>query len=198
MKADPDMIGKTFGRLTVLRATKRDGRLAYTVVCSCGVEKDVNAYNLIRSTRSCGCLTTERRVARNTKHGMRSSKEYQCWADIIARCTNPRAHAYADYGARGVTVCERWYLFENFIEDMGMRPVGMSIERKDVNGNYEPDNCVWASNETQANNRRGLRKYMVEGEWLTASQLGRRWGITQKQAKVQAARYESKIIGETA
>jgi hypothetical protein len=115
---------------------------------------------------------------------------------MIARCTNPKNAAYADYGARGITVCERWRQFENFIADMGPRPRGMSIERKDVNGNYEPSNCIWASDDTQANNKRGLRKYLVDGEWLTASQLGRRWGIDPRRAKERAAQYESKIIGE--
>jgi hypothetical protein len=115
---------------------------------------------------------------------------------MLARCTNPKHSAFSDYGARGILVCERWREFENFMSDMGARPDGMSIERVDVDGNYEPGNCVWATSETQANNKRGLRKYLIDGEWLTASQLGRRWGISARQAKEKAAGYETKIIGE--
>jgi hypothetical protein len=114
---------------------------------------------------------------------------------MVARCTNPKNSGYRDYGARGIKVCERWREFKNFISDMGVRPTGMSIERVDVDGNYEPGNCVWATSETQANNKRGLQKYLVDGEWLTATQLGRRWGISHKKAKERASGYESKIIG---
>jgi hypothetical protein len=198
MSALKDLTGRVFGRLTVLRRRAEDlnGRVAWIVKCECGNEHVVNPDGLVRgATKSCGCLAREVAARIKTKHGMHGSSEHQCWANMVARCTNPKKSAYADYGARGIKVCERWREFENFIADMGARPPGTSIERLDVNGDYEPGNCVWATDETQANNKRGLRKYLVDGEWLTASQLGRRWGISQKQAKERASGYESKIIG---
>jgi hypothetical protein len=141
-------------------------------------------------------LTTEKVIEKSTRHGRWSTKEYQCWADMLARCSNPKHRFYADYGGRGIKVCERWTAFESFAEDMGPRPDGMSIERTDVNGNYEPSNCIWATAERQANNRRGLRTFLVDGEWRTVAQLCRHWGVHKGKAKVLAANYESKIVGE--
>jgi hypothetical protein len=93
-------------------------------------------------------------------------------------------------------VCERWLKFENFLEDMGEGPVGLTIERLDPNGNYEPANCVWADAETQSNNRRGMKMFFVDGEWRSRAQASRYWGIGIEAAFKKASAYEMKIIGE--
>lgn len=93
----------------------------------------------------------------NASHGHASyrnrSPTYQSWAAIIQRCNNPKSTSYPHYGARGITVCERWLKFENFLADMGERPEGTTIDREDGSGNYEPGNCRWATKEQQSANR---------------------------------------------
>lgn len=98
----------------------------------------------------------------NTRHGhTRSGKEsrvYSSWHSMGQRCRNPRATGYADYGGRGITICLRWQVFENFLADMGERPIGTSLDRIDNDGNYEPSNCRWATRTQQTFNRRKAKK----------------------------------------
>lgn len=153
--ADPYVrAGEVFNRLTALE----DGTYAADRVrwrCECGTETSIAAVSVkLGYTLSCGCL---RREAWQT-HGLSGHPLYKTWAGMIRRCTNPDEPAYAYYGARGITVCERWLGVPegllNFIDDMGPRPSGHSIERRDVDGNYEPANCTWATSKEQGNNRR--------------------------------------------
>ncbi len=154
------MIGEVSGRLTILAPAGND---YWTCVCECGASAVVPGYNLrVRRTRSCGCLQRERARAAKITHGLRHSGTYESWVGMRARCGRANHRDYYLYGARGVTVCERWLeSFQNFLTDMGERPAGMSIDRIENDGNYEPGNCRWATPKQQAANRHKRRPLAV-------------------------------------
>ncbi len=130
--------------------------------CECSAERSVLVANLIAGrSKSCGCLNkelvTERSRRRETTHGHAGggqSPTYQTWRGMIQRCTNPNYSGWEYYGGRGIGVCERWCEFANFIADMGERPDGLTLDRIDSDGNYEPANCRWATPAQQTANRR--------------------------------------------
>lgn len=149
-----DLTGRRFGSLVVIsRAHNSDSHHArWFCQCDCGNTAVVYSSNLIRGhTRSCGCQKEERIL----KHGMCGSPEYQAYQGMIDRCFNPNNSEYRNYGGRGITVCDKWREgFEAFYSDMGDRPSSQhSLDRIDVNGNYEADNCRWANIFVQAQNR---------------------------------------------
>lgn len=162
-----DLIGKRFGRWLILeRATNGTGSQPHWLCrCDCGAEKRVAGQSL-RSGKStsCGCARGEQVAARNTTHGMSDTPEWAVWSSMHQRCTNKNAPAFADYGARGIYVCDRWNEFDAFIEDMGRRPSDdHTIERVENDGPYAPWNCVWATREDQARNRRSNRTLRLAG-----------------------------------
>jgi hypothetical protein len=154
-----EMTGERFGRLTVVKCVGRQAerRLAWLCKCDCGSEKEVSGKNLRRGlTRSCGCLHRERAAQINASHGKTNSGSYRSYRSMLSRCYNENQDCYSKYGAVGVAVCERWRdSFENFYADMGDRPDGMTLDRKNPFGHYEPTNCRWSTHGEQAINRRG-------------------------------------------
>ena len=152
-----DLTGRRFGRLLVISFHSSQNYISkWLCRCDCGTEKVINGGNLTTGkVVSCGCY----RIEKHTKHNMSYSPEYLAWAGIKSRCYNPKAPRYPNYGERGITVCNRWLeSFENFYADIGDRPSkDYSIERLDVNGNYEPFNCKWATRFEQQRNIRVQR-----------------------------------------
>jgi hypothetical protein len=137
------------------------------------------------ASTSCGCSTHQSRALANTKHGHAKlgqvSTEYQSWRDMRNRCTNPNTTGFPDYGGRGITVCERWSKFENFLADMGMKPSKQhSIERKDNNGNYTPDNCRWATLYDQLRNTSRSRMIDVNGRPMCITDAAIAFGINKE------------------
>lgn len=176
------MIGRTFGRWTVTSEAKPLRQYARWVCrCSCGTVREVDARNLLLGkTQSCGCLAREINSVVHKTHGLRHSRTYRCWLCMRERCERPTNNRYHRYGARGITVCERWLDFSLFLEDMGKCPSAEhSIDRIDNDGGYEPSNCRWATRLEQANNTRRSKFLTHGGKTLSYSQWARELGLKQ-------------------
>ena len=166
-----DIKGKTFGRLT---ATEYAGDGKWHCRCECGNHAIVITTNLLRgNSTSCGC----RRMDTQLKHGMAGTPQWHAWQEMRQRCSNPKHASYANYGGRGIRVCERWAEYANFLADMGLRPPGYQLDRIDNNGNYEPGNCRWVTQRQNLNNRRDNRLLTWNGITLPATAWAERLGI---------------------
>ena len=158
----PNLTAQKFGRLLVIRKGGTYTSPCKTAVsrkwicrCDCGnITEVITAHLREGRTKSCGCLQRERISQSETTHGMSGTKVYWVWSQMRDRCSNSNSQDYRYYGGRGISVCPRWSKFENFIADMGVPPPGLTLDRINNDGNYEPDNCRWATRTVQTANRR--------------------------------------------
>lgn len=172
-----NVLGNRYNRLTILEELPTDKYVRIVgCLCDCGNYSKVRLTNLRTGhTKSCGCQNDEKRKTSLLIHGMTSSPEYKSYRKMIERCYSPKDISYKNYGARGITVCNRWKeSFINFYDDMGSKPgVNYSLDRVDSNGIYCKDNCKWATRKEQNSNRRnnvwieynGVK--MILKEWAT-------------------------------
>jgi hypothetical protein len=172
MSKSADLIGKVFGRLTVMAQCSTCKRKSWECRCFCGKYCTVRDDCLKDgNTQSCGCLRIERASAAVRTHGRYDTPEYVCWVNMLQRCTNTKHKHYSEYGGRGITVSPSWLFFENFYADMGNRPSKLhSLDRKDNDGPYCKDNCRWASQKQQMNNTRSVKYITYGGETRTISE----------------------------
>lgn len=168
----PDIItGHTYGRWTVIEKLNTKTRFHESLClcrCECGTERTVKIASLKnKRSKSCGCYNRERLA----RHGKARSGAANSWYGMIARCTNLDNPNYAQYGGRGITICDRWMDLNNFIADMGERPPKATLDRIDVNGPYSPENCRWASRKQQCNNQRTNQRVIYNGNTFTIGEL---------------------------
>ena len=200
-KFKPITIGDPFGRLTVLGEAEwyvspksGERRRQWHVRCECGTEKDIAASSLNRGlSSSCGCLHVERSIEASTTHGLSTAAEWESWSKSKQRCYNPNNEKYADYGGRGITVCERWrHDFSAFWEDMGPKTSpDHSIDRIDNDKGYwcgkaecsecgplgrEP-NCKWATQKDQMRNTRSNVRITAFGKTMCLAAWAEETGI---------------------
>lgn len=173
-----------FGRLKVKRYVGKEGKHQFWQCdCKCGKSVKVSSNHLKSGhTQSCGCHSRDMAARTHTKHGHainhKLSPEYRTWRNMINRCTNPKTTRYENYGGRGITVCSHWHVFGSFLEDMGKKPSDKySLERRDNEKGYEPDNCYWATPAQQARNRRSSHRIAYNGEHKTLADWADSTGI---------------------
>jgi hypothetical protein len=176
-----DLQGQSFGRLTVIgyAGTEKENSYWYCK-CNCIDGNITKAYggNLrFGVIKSCGCLAIELTKEKSTTHGHnkngKQSRTYITWLNMLTRCQNPNTPNFMDYGGRGIEVCKRWQKFENFLLDMGERPKGKTLDRKENDKGYYLENCRWASKEEQQNNRRNNINLTYRDKTQTITQWGR-------------------------
>ena len=180
-----DITGLRVGFLTAMKYHGSDGRKSiWVTVCACGKEVLLPASELQKQAKkgiqsSCGCKRSETISRKNTKHGASQTPAYAVWRSMIDRCRLPSHHAWANYGGRGIRVCARWQeSFGAFWEDMGPTyQAGLTLDRKDNNGPYSPENCRWATPAEQSANRRRTVRIDTPSGALTTTEFSREYGI---------------------
>lgn len=194
---DAETVGRTYGRLTAVSVANCGYSLtrkrSYLCSCTCGGSITTSGTSLRNgNTKSCGCVAREKTVARCTKHGHAtrsgSLPEYEAWNMTKQRCENPNQRDYKRYGARGITVCDRWRCFESFLADMGRRPPGYTLERRDNNLGYEPSNCVWATRKSQSSNRYNTVRVTCWGQTKTVPEWAEYTGVKASTLRARLGR----------
>jgi hypothetical protein len=204
-----DISGIRYGRLVVSQYHgMRLQRPHWECICDCGKITVVYGQHLKNGmTKSCGCYHRDQTSLAKREHGRSRSKIHWIWVAMKQRCSNPANKGYPDYGGRGITVCQRWMKFENFLSDMGDRPNGYSLDRIDNNKGYSKENCRWASVQLQSRNKRSSKLITFNNETLSESEWARKLGLsrgcviarrkkgmTAEQALTTPIRYQSKLI----
>ena len=188
-----DISGQRFGRLVAIKPIKerRYGKIIWECLCDCGkICFVVNSELYSGDTRSCGCLRIEKATKSFKTHGMTKTLIYDVWRSMNQRCHNPSNKSYKNYGGRGITVCDRWrHSFENFYADMGPCPPGLTLERKNNDEGYSPENCCYATRKQQANNSRPVSCGKHGQRWFYGHSLQGHMIIENKQ------KYVAEIFG---
>ena len=178
-----DMTGAVLGGIRVLgRDAPKGGKPAWECSCHCGARFSATGTALrLGKTTGCPACVREARIRSATKHGDVGSREYIAYGSMKSRCYDPANKRYARYGGRGIVVCDRWLAaYSNFLFDMGRQPsLKHTLERIDLNGNYEPANCVWATLIEQANNRSNNTRIEIDGRTQTMTQWSRDTGVNR-------------------
>lgn len=178
-----DLTGQRFGRMVVIERADNsaDGRARWLCRCDCGQSKTVLGEHLKKGrTKSCGCAKSESSSKRFKKHGGRNSKLYRIWSNMKDRCNNPDCKVYSDYGGRGIKVCKEWIddfsAFQKWALANGYKE-GLTIDRKDNDKGYSPDNCRWTDRKIQGNNKRNCRYITYKGQRKTVAEWSEITGI---------------------
>lgn len=189
MGAALDLTGKRFGRLVAIKRgedeLRKDGRHNSTFICQCdcgNIVRVVSSRLKSGNTQSCGCLHKQKTSEINKSHGMRNTRIYGIWCRMKQRCYNPNSIDYKEYGGRGISVAEEWKnSFENFMEWSMISGYSdnLTIDRKDNERGYSPDNCQWVSRSIQSNNKRNNRKISFNGKIQNISEWAKETGISR-------------------
>jgi len=187
-----DLVGQKFGLLTVASFSHIDTlrRAIWNCKCACGNDVKL-ATSVMKSGHniSCGCAWRERIAVGKLRHGMTGTKVWAVWIGMRNRCYKPVTDRYPQYGGRGIKVCDRWHLFENFYADMGDVPEGMSIDRIDVDGDYCPENCRWATSMEQGANKTNTLYVTLHGKEYLFGDLIKAAGLKHSTAHARLYRY---------
>ena len=199
-----DLTGLKFGKLFVLDLAEEGiGKRTWNCVCECGSYRTIATGSLVSgNSKSCGCVAIEKTIKRCTTHGFSREKNrhplHHIWSGMKSRCFNKKSNSYKHYGSRGITVDERWLEFKNFLDDMGpsyishkkehhnpLKQRTTTLERKDNNGNYSKENCRWATQKEQCNNKRDNHFITVDGEKLSLTQVAEKYGVDYDKLKAK-------------
>lgn len=190
-----DLTGQRFGRLVVVSPAGLDRtrkNMTFLCKCDCGNEKIVSAPQLKSGcTKSCGCLKRELTSKRRTTHGKRNTRLYRIWANIKDRTSNPNQNRYYCYGAKGVSICDEWKDFQTFYDWAMSNGYSdeLTIDRIDINGNYEPSNCRWATIVQQQNNTSRNHFLTYDGKTQTIAQWSEEYGIDAHKLRRRVVAY---------
>ncbi len=177
-----DLTGHKYSRWLVSSYAGKHGRThVWNCVCECGSERVCRGPNLrCGHSQSCGCYCADRIREEFTTHGRTRTPAYRAWLSMRDRCLRVKSSAFADYGGRGISICEAWETFQGFFGDMGDPPKGLTLERIDVKGNYNKQNCRWADRTDQARNRRNSRFIRIDGKNVHAKDAADILGVQYK------------------